>query len=664
MGINLSTLLYKTKKVKTFFFIFLISCFYSSFSHSQMEASIWYFGLNIGLDFHFTPPHPLDNSIMLAAEGCASICDHSGKLLFYTDGTNIYNNIHQIMVNGGALKGGGVTMTAIIVPYPDHPELYYIFTIGRWNSYPHLSYSIVNMKLDGGHGALTSRNILLLDSVEEKVTAIRHSNNNSIWIVTHKWSWKSNAFYSFEINSNGINLNPVISKCGVKTGWDGSNHYSSGYMKISPDGRKLAKANKNLGFELFNFDNSSGRVTYLWEIIDHKPYYGVGFSPDVSKLYLTQYPWNGTSGIYQFDLNSGDSTAIINSKTYIGNTVSQTPGDCQIGIDHKMYVTSAQWIAIINYPNKLGSNCGFNQRGFGWSGLFSDCPGQGLPDYIQSYYYQPDIKAENLCFSDTSKFSLSDTNYIDSVFWDFNDPLSGTSNVSNLKNPVHIYSDTGYFKIKAIVYNGILHDTFNRLIYIAPYPFVSFGINNSSQCLKGNRFVFKDSSTIIKGTFQWKWNFGDQSVDYNQNPAHTYLVPTTYPVGLTVLSDKGCSVTKIKNVFVNPMPEANFNVNFSSLCLSGNSFTFTPDSQRITHQSDLWSFGDGFNDTSHISTHHYTIAGTFNVKFITTTLEGCKDSAFKSIIVNPSPSVKFTINDSIQCRNTNVFVFTKMINYP
>jgi hypothetical protein len=71
-------------------FTILFSCAILNAS-GQSETNIWYFGEKAGLDFNSGAPVPLLNSSMGASEGCASICDKEGNLLFYTNGVAIWN---------------------------------------------------------------------------------------------------------------------------------------------------------------------------------------------------------------------------------------------------------------------------------------------------------------------------------------------------------------------------------------------------------------------------------------------------------------------------------------------------------------------------------------------------------------------------------------------
>ena len=95
----------------------------------------WIFPQNCGLNFQGGAPTPFTwtpNTIGAPArEGCASISDSSGNLLFYTDGVSIWEptspTTHTQRFTG--LRGDpSSTQSAIIVPDPGNPNRYYIFT--------------------------------------------------------------------------------------------------------------------------------------------------------------------------------------------------------------------------------------------------------------------------------------------------------------------------------------------------------------------------------------------------------------------------------------------------------------------------------------------------------------------------------------------------------
>lgn len=85
-------------------------------SYAQKEAFNWYFGGRAAINFDTDPPHALTNSVMNNFEGCASISDEDGNLLFYTNGTTVWNRDHVVMQNGTDLYGHeSSTQSAVIV---------------------------------------------------------------------------------------------------------------------------------------------------------------------------------------------------------------------------------------------------------------------------------------------------------------------------------------------------------------------------------------------------------------------------------------------------------------------------------------------------------------------------------------------------------------------
>ena len=142
---------------------------------AQAEASNWLFGYGSGISFS-------DNNSRVTAiatsridtnEGCASISDSQGNLLFYTDGITVWNRNNLIMQNGlGLLGDPSSTQSAIIVPAPSDTNIYYIFTVddhGFREPHDGLNYSIVDMNLDSGFGGITNKNITSWKNVLKKL---------------------------------------------------------------------------------------------------------------------------------------------------------------------------------------------------------------------------------------------------------------------------------------------------------------------------------------------------------------------------------------------------------------------------------------------------------------------------------------------------------------
>ena len=128
--------------------VFILLQFIPLLIFAQGQNNNWYFGLNAGITFNTNPPSALTNGQLNTFEGCAAISDNAGNLLFYTDGTTVYNKLHAIMTNGSALFGHlSSTQSAIIVPLPGSNTIYYIFTLDAFAGTHGVCYSIVDMTL-------------------------------------------------------------------------------------------------------------------------------------------------------------------------------------------------------------------------------------------------------------------------------------------------------------------------------------------------------------------------------------------------------------------------------------------------------------------------------------------------------------------------------------
>jgi PKD repeat protein len=95
-----------------------------------------------------------------------------------------------------------------------------------------------------------------------------------------------------------------------------------------------------------------------------------------------------------------------------------------------------------------------------------------------------------------------------------------------------------------------------------------------------------------------------------------------------------------------PQSVAGFSINSNPQCLSNNNFAFTNtstiNSGSITNHD--WSFGDGGISTVANPSHVYAAAGTYQVKLVVTTNNGCRDSITQTITVYSQPtSVSYTV---------------------
>ena len=124
---------------------------------AQLEASNWYFGIQAGITFSTNPPSALSGGQINQQEGCCSISDDEGNLLFYSDGQSVWDRNHDLMPNGTGLLGGvSSTQSSIVVQDPGNDMKYYLITAPQQATTNPLAYSIIDMSLNGGNGEVTS----------------------------------------------------------------------------------------------------------------------------------------------------------------------------------------------------------------------------------------------------------------------------------------------------------------------------------------------------------------------------------------------------------------------------------------------------------------------------------------------------------------------------
>ncbi len=354
--------------------------------YAQLQTQTWYFGFNAGITFSTNPPTALLNGALSTNEGCATLSDAAGNLIMYTDGMRVYNRLHQQMPNGFGLLGDpSSAQSGIIVPRPGQANKYYIFTVAAEGTPNGFRYSEVDMSLNGGLGDVISatKNTLLFAPSVEKIAAVLHANAQSVWVLAH--GIDNNRFYAYLVNSTGVNP-PVISNVGSVEGRPGW-----GCMAVSADGRRLATAMRNVGFEVLDFDNSTGVVSNPLLLSSQVGCYGVAFSPDSKLLYACNIE---TGGIFQWNLMAGNSAAIISSRIQIG-TGQGAPGNyrggaIQAGLDGKLYLPhcSQPFLSVINNPNVIGTGCNLQHNAVNLQGRNAVL---GLPPFIQSFFAPPQI---------------------------------------------------------------------------------------------------------------------------------------------------------------------------------------------------------------------------------------------------------------------------------
>ena len=473
-----------------FRFLFLCFLLIPAILLSQKETAYWHFGESAGLHFTDGGVESISTSRIETSEGSASISDQNGNLLFYTDGTRVFDRTNQGMQNGGQLKGNASsTQSAMIIPRPSSPGRYFLFTVDKpdYSNYPNdpiegVNYSEIDMSLNNGLGGIIpdKKNIHLVtydpsDPLQnefkssEKISAVVGGDCISYWVVTQF----VNKFFAFKVTSEGVNPNPVVSITpnNVRPILDENdvNVTAPGYMKISPDGTKLAIAfsatalgsprsgggKSNGRAFLYDFDDETGKVSNQKLIIDNTFPYGVEFSAESEKLYLTLNDYNNNgvlqeSVLMQFDVTESD----VAGTGSVIHTSSNVAGALQLALDGRIYragypvfIESHQKLSVIRNPNEDAGNVTYSHNSITIESGFLRL---GLPPFVQSLF-NSNFDVEGLCLGSKTRFEITGQKNYDSVEWEFGD---GT--VSTEESPTHQYTSPGTYVVSLTkINNGI-----------------------------------------------------------------------------------------------------------------------------------------------------------------------------------------------------------------
>lgn len=245
-------------------------------------------------------------------------------------------------------------------------------------------------------------------------------------------------------------------------------------------------------------------------------------------------------------------------------------------------------------------------------------------------------------------------NFSNSVFnpsgtlfnWDFGNPLSGLDNNSTLSDPVHIFSDTGVYKVKLnISLGGFCANSDSMIVRVYPGFFPDFKADGPF--CKGIPFKFTDLTTTKYGvTTGWRWNFGNTAVNNDtsnlKNPTYTYVNTGNYIAQLTVSNTFGCSDIVKKNIKIVDGPDLGLNTHDTLICSID-----TIQLKTSTIGNYVWS--PNYNISSLSSANPLISPDTATKYYVSfSDADGCKNTDSVFVDVKPFATINLG-NDTTVC---------------
>ena len=257
----------------------------------------------------------------------------------------------------------------------------------------------------------------------------------------------------------------------------------------------------------------------------------------------------------------------------------------------------------------------------------------------------PNFTADTVCLGETTtttNLSTIASGTITNYNWNFND--GGAT--SNNTNASHIFSNPGTYSISLQVESDsgcTASDSAN--IYVSDFPTANFLANNVCD---GDTVFFQDKSSANNGSIEnWSWDFetdGTENSDIS-NPNNIFSLPGSYNVTLSIENNYGCIDTITQGIEVYDLPHAQFtshnacedsSVHFTNLS--------TVDNGSISQNN--WNLGNGHNSNQLNPIEVYTNEGIYPIELITTTDNGCTDTATGTVEIYPTPTALFTNNNN------------------
>ncbi len=642
----------------------LCFCLIFSAKLGAQSYNLWPFEQGL-LDFSIDPPTFINGKFDNHTGGPAlSIADSAGKLIFYSDRTDIFNKFSKRMDSAAYMHLMNSRQGMVAFPSLQRPGNYIFVFCGeethgnvefgyQKEDFYTLGYYEIDPKLDNDSGNVTRKRFTNIDKRPfSKITLVRMPNGAGYWLVGR---YKEN-LYAFPYTKSGFGK-AVVSEIGSES--------LQGNLKASHDGKYFVECDGIIYH--YDFDLKTGKFSNqeLLPVAGKFNAYDVAFSPNDSLFYVIDITKVSASvKIIQYQRYSNNHEA-TNKELFINDyyfykdwydpitdetkdtlmSLSANLGSgssyrgisgIQLAPNGKIYFVCAPnsyknnerqtYLGEISYPNKIGFDCKINPRAYSLN-IYTQEGFTGLPFAMYEPGKFPLFSYTISCNSILFK-NLSHTDF-KNFTWYFGD---GDSLVKNdFADVSHQYKTGGRFRVrlKAQMANGYTAWFSDSLFY---YPnsvkSVNIKVSDNISCqytLSGFRAqINQDTVDAATGAF-YAWDFGDGNTKVVRNDSlvkHRYTKTGIYTVSLKYFNGF-CTQNAVLQKAINIIPAPKPGCSISQKAGCAPLTVSVTDNAKGNIVKRWYTFGNGQTDSAASPTAIYTKPGKYFIVQNLVSENGC-----------------------------------------
>jgi len=479
----------------------------------------------------------------------------TGDLLFYSDGTNIYDASHSIMVRGDGINAntaGFQSMAVSPVPAISNDSLYYVFTRSTTGE---LFYTTVDMNAEGnrvdgpnlGEVQLGERNQPTgITNRADGLITIGSQDMSRFWLITQNAT--SGAFEVFSINDGGIftQESVLVINATIET-----MHFA--YSNRSSRIAIIPSNNVNIQVLLFNETTQTleFELAIANSFVPNETFGGsAGWSFFGTKLFFSR---NGAAdgNVFRYDMNNLMATVVPILPVAVPESLSlMIAPDSSIYHLYRATAGGERILGRINNAELDIASLEYESDVMTGQDFSSDYFQQFLPEKriaptVEFVFQEPCLNNPTLFLPIITPPEAEPSRYT----WDF----QGGGQTSNQRSPIVTFEQAGMINIGLTV-------EINGVNYSAPSQMLTLEENDLEVQLQDTTIcpgevLELDAEPegqgggggigVGTGTYTYRWSTGETSSAINVTEAGDYwVVVTPQPVG------SGCAVYSSAEVTV------------------------------------------------------------------------------------------------------------------